>query len=305
MEVIETVANPGGKLFQQDSLLGYKNLPGEFEITIRQKLVFKATHSEKTTNRITHPIDSEEIKNNKDEIWIFGGSSSYGWGINDNETFAWLLQESFSEYEIVNFCVNGYGPLHALIQFKEALKKNHNVKVLIFAYGSYQDRRSTSSRGRRKFFIGPWNKFGKYKQPVAKINDEGELEYCMEELNYSELPLMRYSALIHTIEKAMIKIENNSLDIHGLSKKIIQEINEIAFKNNVKFIVAGIWNDELTYEMIDYCNSIGIRAVDVSVDLLIPGNSNRPYDEHPSFNAHKIYADKIGKYLRNSILISN
>ena len=305
LELIDTIAKPGGKLFQPDSLLGYKNLPGEFEITIRQKLKFKATHLEVTGNRITHPTTSETLNNYKDEIWIFGGSSSYGWGVNDNETYSWLLQNKFPEYEVVNFSVNGFGPLHALIQFKEALKNKGAVKTVIFAYGSYQDRRSTASRGRRKFFIGPWNKFGNYKQPVAKINTEGKLEYQMEELTYSELPFMRYSALIHTIEKAMIKIENNSLDIHGLSKKIIQEINEIALNNNLKFIVAGIWNDVLTYEMIDYCKSIGINAVDASVDLLLPGNSNRPYDEHPSFKAHKFYAEKISTYLKDSIFISN
>jgi dTDP-4-dehydrorhamnose reductase len=68
-------------------------------------------------------------------------------------------------------------------------------------------------------------------------------------------------------------------------------------------IIAGVYKDESTIEMIVYCNSIGIWAVDASVDLLLPGNSNRPYDEHPSPKAHKIYADKIGKLLSDSVFV--
>ena len=64
-EVIDTVAKPGGKLFQPDSLLGYKHLPGKFEITIRKKLVFEATHSKVTTNRITQSPSDTNFENRK------------------------------------------------------------------------------------------------------------------------------------------------------------------------------------------------------------------------------------------------
>jgi hypothetical protein len=302
LEVIDTVAKPGGKLFQPDSLLGYKHLPGKFEITIRNKLVFEATHSTMTTNRITKRVSDTSFGKSKNEIWIFGGSSSYGWGINDDQTYAWLLQSYFKELEIVNFSVNGFGPLHSLIQFKEAIKKNKNVKAAIFAYGSYQDRRSTASRGRRKFFVGPWNKFGNYKQPVAEILDDGRLSHHLELLNYTELPLMRYSALVHTIEKAIIKIENKIIDINGLSKKIIEEFNREATKNNVDFLVAGIWNDELTLNFINWCKTQNISSLDMSVNLLEEGYSNRPYDEHPSSKAHSVYAERLQKYIIDSLI---
>jgi hypothetical protein len=67
------------------------------------------------------------------------------------------------------------------------------------------------------------------------------------------------------------------------------------------FILAGIdsYNLSETQEMIDFCKSLDIYAVDISVDYNIPGTMNLPHDGHPSPTANKKYAKKLSDYLNS------
>lgn len=70
--------------------LGYVHLPGEFEISLTKDYSFVATNLESGLG-ITHPLETYDIERNADEIWVLGGSVTYGWSINDDETYSWLL----------------------------------------------------------------------------------------------------------------------------------------------------------------------------------------------------------------------
>ena len=44
--------------------------------------------------------------------------------------------------------------------------------------------------------------------------------------------------------------------------------------------------------------AVGIAAVDISVSLTEPGNTNAPHDGHPSAQANRAYAEKLLNFLR-------
>src|SRR5205085_2187667 len=110
-------------------------------------------------------------------------------------------QESFPEYEVVNFGVSGYGTLQSLIQFRDAIQHGQKPKLAIIVYASFHDVRNTFIRIRRKMlassdYLGPLN------QPYARLNNDEKLEVFMDTTEYREFPLMRYSAFIHALEEA-------------------------------------------------------------------------------------------------------
>src|ERR1700730_18708848 len=123
-------------------------MPGEFKVTLADSYSFEATNLDNTL-RATGPSDAHPAEAGK-AIWIFGDSVTYGWSVNDQDTYCWLLQKTFRDHQIVNFGVNGYGTLQSLIQFREALKNRNPPKAVILAYASWQDVRNTFIRGRRK-----------------------------------------------------------------------------------------------------------------------------------------------------------
>ena len=288
--------DPGGRLFTRHSTLGYTGTPGSFLVTLPTGYSFRVTHLPSTL-RITHRRDSYDASSQKPEIWIFGCSLTYGWSLNDEETFPWLLQETLPENEVVNFGVDGYGTVHSAMQFRDALKSK-TPKVAVLAYAFFHDQRNTLSRMRRKSIVPHYRLARPQMHPVARVED-GKLLYSVEEIEYREFPLMRRLALAHYIETAY-----NGRDLawrHGrsVSEAVIADMVELARKHQVKFVVAGIRGGQ---GMLEWAKSRGIPGVDISVDLTIRENTNLPHDGHPSAIAAKQYADRLETFLRANVL---
>jgi hypothetical protein len=293
---------PGGKLFNKHPKLGYVQRPGKYLITLANGYTFTVTHDAEGC-RITHPINSNDTTNQKEGIWIFGDSMNYGWSLNDDEVYPWFLQEKLPNNEIVNFGVNGYGTLQSLIQFEEALKSGRKPKIAVINYGSFHDRRNTLLRERKKLIAGPWNSIGLITQPYARFNNEGQLEYNFTSTEYIELPFIRSSALINFTERIFNYFEEQINRSHEVSKEIVKDFYKLASENNVEFVVAGIWWDPLTKEMIEFCRQNNIPVVDISIDLDQPGKRNYPHDDHPVKEVHMEYCNMLLDYFYQTELI--
>ncbi len=293
---VSVQVDPGGKFFRKHPTLGYSHYPGRFNVTLSSGHSFNVTHLPNTL-RITHPIDSYKKSERKEEIWIFGCSFTHGWTINDDETYPWLLQERFPEYDVINFGVDGYGTIHSLLQFREALKTT-TPKVVVLAYAGFHDERNTFSRIRRKE-IAPWNRLGPLVQPYARLTQEGDLQHGFADVEYLEFPLMKHLALAHYIELKYNGLEFERHQSHSVSKALVEEMAKLAMKSEVKFIVANIAKGRA---MLDFAEKHGISSIDISVDPRLPENTNRPHDNHPSAIANKKYADKLENFLRAHLL---
>jgi hypothetical protein len=295
---VSVKVDPGGKYYQRHAVFGYTPIPGRFTITMNKYLSFNATHLPNTL-RVTHPIDSYGESRQKEELWIFGCSFTYGWGLNDEETYPWLLQEQFPEYEIVNFGVGGYGTVHSLIQFRDALEIN-SPKVVVLAYADFHDERNTFLRKWRKDLTAV-NYLGPLIQPYARLDKQGKLRYQFAEVKYTGFPGIRYSALVHLIENRYNQLEDRFVHSHDVSKALIIEMARVAREHNVKFVVAGLHGSPRTVEMLNFALKNGIPSVDISVDLSVRANK-LPTDPHPSAVANRKYADKLEGFLRAEIL---
>jgi len=241
---------PGGKLTKKHPALGYSHIPGEYTITLRDTLSFKVTHLPNTL-RITKPIEAYETDQKKPAIYVFGCSWTYGWVLNDEETYTWVLQERFPECDVVNFGVIGYGTIHSLVQFREALEKHKPAKVAIAAYGSFHDNRNTFLRNRRKL-VATVNKLGPMIQPCGRLGKDGKLHHRLAEVVYREFPFMKHSALIHYLEQRYNQFEDRLYHSHRVSEAIIVEMHHLAQKNGCQFVLAGIESDSKTRALLEY-----------------------------------------------------
>ncbi len=290
---VDITVEPGGSFFTKHPSLGYALLPGKFKVILKDSYSFDVTHLDDAL-RVTRP---EESQTSKDEIWIFGGSITHGWTLNDEETFPWLIQSELPDYAVVNFGVPGYGTLHSLIQFKEALEQRRKPVIAVIAYASFHDRRNTFLRVRRKS-VARYNKLGPQLQPYARLDDDGNLISSMAEVEYQEWPLMRYSAFVHVIEKLYNNLEDNFYRSHEVTKAIVKEFSRLAERNGVKLVVANITSNSATAAMLDFARGERILTADMWVDLDIEGNRNLPHDSHPSAVANRQYALKLMEFLR-------
>ena len=99
---LEQNVEPGGTLFQPDPKLGYVLLPGRYTVT-QPSRTWRATHLA-PLHRATRPggvLPGADA--GRDEVWVFGDSFTYGWGVDDEETWPWRLQERRRDLDVVSF----------------------------------------------------------------------------------------------------------------------------------------------------------------------------------------------------------
>jgi len=294
-EPVNVVVEPGGRLFAAHPALGYSHLPGTYRVTVRDSLSFTVTHRDDGL-RITRPLDAAPPARGTPQLWVLGGSLTHGWTVEDDEAYPWLLQAALPAYDVVNFGVNGYGTIHALIQVEEALAQGARPIAVVVAYGSYHDERNTFLRLRRKA-VFLWNRLGDLRQPYARLGSDDTLEVEHAAVVYRVFPLTRYSVFVHALERLYNRIEESIHDSHAVSEALILALAERCRAAGIQLIVAGIYDDALTDAMLAFCRAHDILTVDIAVDLSRPEYNNLPYDSHPSALAHAHYAATLHAFL--------
>jgi len=292
---------PSKPFFIKDTLLGYKHSPGEFKIVIfgnndSDSLAFTTEHNINSQREVIKPSKSGKYLS-KGDIWSFGCSFTYGWSINGEDTYTSVLQKKLPEYQFFNFGCNGYGTIHQLLQFEKLIKEGEVPRMVLFTYASFHDERNVFSRTRRKN-VSRWNHLGTLTQPYARLDSNDELDISMAEVVYKKWPLIEHSSIVNLVESSYNAIEYRNINANEVSKKIVLEILKITKKAKIPVIFAGIYNDKISHDMVDFIINNGGNAVNIALDLAKNEYNNLPYDGHPSAYANSKFASKLLKPMK-------
>jgi len=296
---------PAGQFYIKHNTLGYTNKPGEFKVTLASGCSFRTTHLSNGA-RITHPLNTYPAKTRK-EIWIFGCSVTYGWSLDNEETYPWLLQKKITDYEVVNFGVNGYSTLQSLIKFREALENWNKPDLVILNYASFHDERNTGARVWIKGLrTNADSHFSTLKVPIMRFmkNNKPEIIYMPWESHLGSLA--HHSALANYLDSIYNSLlDDTDYNSHEISKVIIKEFSDLCNIKGITLVIAGIGlnSDYQTTEMLDYFNKQGVLTADISLPSGIKENKNLPCDTHPSAIANKQFEQKIEMFLCGKKLI--
>ena len=92
----------------------------------------KKINTDENGLRITNPPNSKDPKN---KVLILGASPSFGWGVEDSQTYSSLLQQKINQakqdYQVINASGIGYSSHQGLELFKELLLKNKIHSVIV------------------------------------------------------------------------------------------------------------------------------------------------------------------------------
>ncbi len=98
---------------------------------------------DETIYDVTYTVDDEGHRvtpknpDAKIAVLLFGGSFTFGQGIEDNETFAHKLAEQLgSNYQVINYGVPGYGPHQMLAEIEVGLPEYKQYSTIL-AYYTY------------------------------------------------------------------------------------------------------------------------------------------------------------------------
>ena len=246
---------------------------------------FRKGNSYRVTSR--NPDDF----NGNPEIWVFGCSYTWGWCVDDEETFPWLIQQELSDYEVTNYGVPSYGSVHGLVQLRRALEKgSQKPDFAVFTYSDVHLERNvgTPSRLRALKRVTPYMD-SRMRHLRARIDTRGSLVLSLVSFDVPESE------------------EDPSLEEQiRVTKAIFEEIFSICQDGDIAPILAVIETrfsgeqnieGELADEVVAYCRSLGYDIVDMRVNFHGFWKNReyncQPHDGHPNGEAHKLYAERL------------
>ena len=74
-------------------------------------------------------------------VYIFGDSFAFGSGVNDEHTFAYLLQQARPEWQVRLFALGGYSLTQAYLRFEHLKKSITDKDIVILGYADFYDKR--------------------------------------------------------------------------------------------------------------------------------------------------------------------
>ena len=115
----------------EKTYLGYQPKPGKHNhlIVSNGKILLDSIYTIGQDGfRITPKSDAI---NYSKKINFFGGSYTFGWGVNDDETLPYYFQNYNQSWKVKNYAINGYGAHQMLAQIENDPKILEDINILI------------------------------------------------------------------------------------------------------------------------------------------------------------------------------
>lgn len=278
------------------SSLGIQLNSGQFAITLNDSINFTTTHS--TDNY--RVIPGSDVAENP-SVALLGCSFTYGYGVNDDENFAALLQQTLLNENLRNAGVIGYGTVQSLMQLREMIKQGDLETVLLNFSSFHFMRNGLSQTYRSNLRVG----YQRSSEAVDSLMDPAQFPYitdCDLEVKYQPWATMyenwfarEWSAISNMLQLYTDRRKDAAIDEVSIAECIIKEMAAICEANNIQFGVVCLDSTEETDVLRE--RLAGINWLEVGFDFTDPAFTNLPYDSHPSKAGHQFISKKIEPYL--------
>ena len=235
-------------------------------------------------------------------VLIVGCSYAEGYGVRDDETFAWKLQQRFPQLCIRDFGVPGYGTYQSLVLLRELIERQ-GVQPALVIYGFlpfHADRNVLTYS-----MLEAFRAFGgeRFSPPHAESRN-GELT-AFPPFAVPDWPLEEHSALITLLHQAELRVRlaNREKQRAQVTSLLLAQMEKLVEGAHGRLLVATLWNggpDPETYRRI----TMDMRQAGIGqLDVTYAGAETRPEKilvggtGHPGAIIHSWWADKIGQWM--------
>ncbi|NOQ72969.1 MAG: hypothetical protein GQ574_13250 [Crocinitomix sp.] len=285
-----------------DDSLGIALKPGDFSITLNNVVHFDATHTNESM-RYTPRMASDSIQKN---ISFLGCSFTYGYGVNDNETFVAELQQENPQWFLQNQGVIGYGTVQSLLQLQTIIDQGETEAVLLNFSSFHFMRNSLSQTYRKNLKLG----YAHSSKPVDSIMSISNFPYinscnCAPQFaNWSEMHEnwagREYFASINWIQTLSEQYKDSKLDEVALTTCLFEKMHKMCKEANISFGIVCL--DATAETEALHANLPTMPWLDVNFDFEDSTKTFIPHDSHPNAAGHHLIADKIAPFLTNLLL---
>lgn len=194
-------------------------------------------------------------------IAILGCSLFFGYGLSDDETLAWKLQEKFPAERIGNYAVPGYGTLQALLTMEKLLRRQDKPKL--FLYGFFSDHENRNIAHPDWVHAAAFNSSSLNTAfPYCSSDPAGG---CLRQPSanfYLELPFRHRFGVVLFIEELWMRLRSVTRVNHGpeVTQHLLREMHDTALANGARVTIVLLDSYSTSYapflerEGISYAN---------------------------------------------------
>jgi len=219
-----------------------------------------------------HPNKKENINQS---IAVIGDSFAMGWGVNDNETFSYLLEKKINK-NVYNLAVSSYGTRRELIRLeKSGLLNEIDTVIIQYCYNDFGENNN--------FIINS----------EIDTNNKFQTVTSSQPISYWRMfrRTFRYSAQIPI---NLIKKKSNSLDFLHHQNLLLNVLNEYPSIMSKKIYIFYTNGPDLKF--FNFPNGTLPDYDNISfLDLKINNNHYFKIDGHLNKEGHKFIAEELSK----------
>ena len=274
-----------------DSLLGLKMVPGKYTITQLGKQFIVTIDS--SGHRVANSYISAPAEN-QGRVFFLGGPSTFGYGINDSETYPAYVQALIPRYDVRNIAMIHFGLAENYVQLTQ-LTNLHRGDVVVYVYHSVQDARGAKL-------------FQKHKNILPEIDSvvpnyhylviDSNLKTHLHKINHKPVALSGYLALSNYLEELANASSNDYDAAHEITEKALLEMNRFCQERGCHFALIYRRTNKYNQETLKFCHDHGITAILISADI-----SLKHADKQPLNITNKIFAGHVVNYLISQKII--
>lgn len=273
--------------------LGFKLVPGSFDIVLNHSLRFHTTHLSDGSRAVGATSETGP------SIIFTGCSYTYGYGVNDEETFVAQLQKHYPSWHFDNLAVPGYGTAQALHLLEKSIEKKKLPAVWVLMHSSAHEERDVFARSWRKAlkigFLRSNENVNRYMQggrfPYYDVHAKKLRSVAWNDL-YSNWYGRETFAIVNALQSSS-ESDTPKAEQQAGSRALIRKMEELCAKHGIRFVVFDLDGSALSRADLRESTVFGELNFNFSARELI----NYPVDRHPNKKGHALLSERINKIL--------
>jgi hypothetical protein len=289
-ELPDRITSDPKPLYSADKDLGYALNPGSYTITYRKSN--RAGGDDLMKTSITIKADRTRFVGKytapaKTNVYVFGDSYVFGEGVNDEQTFTYLLQNAFPKSKFALYAVGGHSLTQAYIIFQKIKHQIRDDDLIILGYAEYYKVRHVAAPSRMREYGEPRPMISdtQIKYPRATIGKDGEI-------------VVDYVPIFCKFNRDYCKSSDPSLDY--MNKVTVRLINAIAEGTKAKIVLLhfdGKKDDPILTSISKTVKMLPVTEADF--DYKIRDDIMR-FDGHPGPYWHYAIYTRVANFLRSN-----
>jgi hypothetical protein len=297
------------RYFKHDYYRGYAAHPNN---RVKYKLVYK----DRVIFDVTYTIDEHGLRAQPElrpgrggqvpSVLFFGGSFGFGEGLNDDESYSWLVGE-LSEEPLAthNFSFHGYGPqqmLSVLMHGKErgVLRKNEKVRLVV--YQMIADHVSRAAVYKHWDLSSPRFRLDSNQRlQVSNLSYQYALGLVMFHLGKSRVFHMCYTPLLNQI-RSMTVYKGSDLKLFSKMVARSRDIVQERYPGSRFVVLYWVVPGEKRYlEIKEALQAERLELIEIEEILpRWPAGGEIPVDRHPNAESNREIAEYLVRWMKEA-----